>query len=197
MSRFGRYAVAYLLLALLAIGVGWGWLDYPLLTLSGPWFVWESPHTVSAGVGVALGLLVVLITRVCVGRFSWAKRLHQDLRPVARGLSFPGVLALALFSSVGEELLFRGVGQPLIGVWLQALVFGVVHYVPGASRWVWASWAALIGLLLGLIFQSTGSLIGPILAHALINGMNLWFLKHHDPEPQPRQLGGLLGQRGL
>ena len=45
------------------------------------------------------------------------------------------------------------------------------------------------------LFALTGSLIGPIAAHALINGLNLLYLKSHDPEPQRRSLGGLLGQR--
>jgi hypothetical protein len=34
-----------------------------------------------------------------------------------------------------------------------------------------------------------------VIAHAIINGLNLLFLKHHDPSPERRPLGGLLGQR--
>jgi hypothetical protein len=45
------------------------------------------------------------------------------------------------------------------------------------------------------MFQLTGSLVGPLVAHALVNFLNLSYLKHHDPSPQRRALGGLLGQR--
>jgi hypothetical protein len=47
-----------------------------------------------------------------------------------------------------------------------------------------------------MIFAVTGSLVGALVAHAAINGFNLFYLKSHDPEPQRRSLGGLLGQRG-
>jgi membrane protease YdiL (CAAX protease family) len=60
---------------------------------------------------------------------------------------------------------------------------------------VWAGWATLVGLLLGSIFALTGSLAGPVAAHALVNGLNLSYLKNYDPEPR-RGLGGLLGSRG-
>ena len=53
-----------------------------------------------------------------------------------------------------------------------------------------------IGLLLGAMFQLTGSLVGPLAAHALINALNLLYLKRHDPKPPRRALGGLLGQGG-
>ena len=66
----------------------------------------------------------------------------------------------------------------------QALLFGLVHQLPGPSRWVWAGWAFGVGLVLGIIFQLTGSLLGPLAAHALVNGVNLTFLKHYDPAPR-------------
>jgi membrane protease YdiL (CAAX protease family) len=101
---------------------------------------------------------------------------------------------LAALSAIGEELLFRGLLEPWLGLVPQALLFGIVHQIPGRSRWVWVTWATVIGLALGAMFELTGSLAGPLAAHALINGCNLLYLKRHDPEPQHR-LGGLLGQR--
>jgi membrane protease YdiL (CAAX protease family) len=52
-----------------------------------------------------------------------------------------------------------------------------------------------MGLALGAAFQLTGSLLGPLLAHAVINGFNLHYLKTHDPTSRPKPLGGLLGER--
>jgi membrane protease YdiL (CAAX protease family) len=51
----------------------------------------------------------------------------------------------------------------------------------GPSRWVWAGWATVVGLMLGAIFALTGSLVGPLLAHAVINAANLAYLRDHDP----------------
>src|SRR5262249_38367946 len=77
-----------------------------------------------------------------------------------------------------------------IGLLPQALLFGAAHQIAGPSRWVWMAWATVVGLCLGAMFQLTGSLVGPLLAHALVNALNLAYLKSHDPAPQ-HGLGGL------
>jgi membrane protease YdiL (CAAX protease family) len=180
----------------IVIAVVWrdGWpFSHPM-----PW-LWLEPsasHTYSAMLGVALGGLVVMLTRPMVARLAWARALHVELRPFARGITTTGIIVLALLSALGEELLFRGLLHPWLGLLPQALIFGLVHQLPGKSRWVWVTWATLMGLALGAMFELTGSLLGPIAAHALINGFNLQYLKTHDPEPRPKPLGGLLGQRG-
>ena len=81
---------------------------------------------------------------------------------------------------LGEELLFRGLLVPTAGVWLAAALFGLAHQIKGPSRWVWAGWATAVGLLLGSIFALTGSLVGPLLAHAIVNAANLTYLRDHD-----------------
>ena len=53
-------------------------------------------------------------------------------------------------------------------------------------------WATVMGVLFGCVFAATGSLAGPIVAHAMINGANLRFLRDNDPSPRPRALGGRL-----
>jgi len=35
------------------------------------------------------------------------------------------------------------------------------------------------------LFDLTGSLLGPFAAHALVNGVNLQFLKRHEPAAGP------------
>jgi len=154
-------------------------------------------HAYSALLGLTLGLLAVAATLLLVRRTSWARTLHEELRPFANGISTGGIVALAVFSALGEEMLFRSVLQPSTSLWIQALVFGVAHQLPGKARWTWALWATIMGLLFGALFQATGSLIGPLVAHATINGMNLKFLQNHQPAPRPRTMGGILGQQRI
>jgi uncharacterized protein len=199
MLRWGRVAAAYLAASASAVGIALLWRDSSPFLYSEPWLVLPgvSSHVYSAGIGVAFGGLVAFSTRVFVTRFAWARNLHRELRPVARDLSTSGIIAVALFSALGEELWFRGLLQVWVGLWLQALVFGIVHsQLRGPSRWAWVIWAMLMGLAFGAIFELTGSLVGPIVAHALINALNLSYLKSYDPEPRRKSLGGLLGQRG-
>lgn len=160
----------------------------PWLELS-PW----AAHGYSAILGLTFGLVVVVLTRTLVERVRWARTLHAELRPLARDLPPSAVLSLALLSSLGEELLFRSLLQPATNLWIQAAVFGLIHQLPGRARWIWVAWATIMGTALGALFAGTGSLLGPLLAHALINGMNLRFLQTHDVTPQRHSLGGLLG----
>lgn len=195
MLRWGRFALAYAFLGVLSAVVAVVLRSgspfahpTPLLTLADP-----ARHTYSVMMGLTVGALIVLSTRVTVARFEWARRLHSELRPIARVMTTQGIVVLALLSALGEELLFRGLLQPWVGIILQALAFGSLHQVRGPSRYVWMTWATAVGLVLGAIFQVTGSLLGPIAAHALVNGLNLAYLKNHDPTPARRALGGLLG----
>jgi CAAX protease family protein len=196
--RWGRFAALYAFLGVASGAVALVWRSGSPLVHPSPLIALGSrqSHTYSLCIGIAVGALVVVSTRVMVARFEWARRLHRELRPFASSMSSTGIVVLALLSAFGEELLFRGLLQPWIGLLPQALLFGFLHQVRGPSRWVWAGWATVVGLVLGAIFQLSGSLVGPIAAHALINGLNLAFLKSHDPEPQRRSLGGLLGLRG-
>lgn len=193
MIRWGRFAGAYALMGGVALALIWA-MGTPLLhpepriALAG-WALDESSaHVWSLTGGLVFGVFVVALSRVTVQRFEWARRLHMELRPFARGLDRTGIVVLALLSAAGEELLFRGLLQPWMGLVPQAVLFGLVHQMPGPSRWIWVTWALFVGLVLGVLFELTGSLLGPIAAHALVNGLNLHFLKHHEPLP-PRTQG--------
>ena len=152
-------------------------------------------HAYSVLLGFTVGLLGVGATFALVKRTNWAKMLHDELRPSVTGMPLFGIVGVAIFSSLGEEILFRSVLQTSTNVWIQALVFGLAHQLPGRSRWAWVLWAMIMGLIFGFLFEVTGSLLGPIVAHATINGMNLRFLQMHEVRPAPRTVGGILGQR--
>ena len=188
-SFAGRIAVGYAMLASLATALTLALGDGVPWEIANPWLQVDASLrlgryggvVISAGLGIAFALLMVVATRFTVKRYAWAKRLHLDLRPMARGLGTWQIILVACFSSLGEELLFRGLLQPWLGVLPTAVLFGIVHYMPGEARWVWITWATFIGLAFGLVFQATGSLVGALLAHALINAINLPFLRDHDP----------------
>jgi hypothetical protein len=198
MFRWGRASVAYALIAVGALVLGHGF-DRPwLFTYEEPWLplAGAESHTFSVVLGGAFAGLVVLGTRLLVQNVAWAKALHRDLRPMTAQLDGLGILAIAGLSAVAEELVFRGLLLPWIGLVPQALLFGVAHaQLSGPSRWVWVAWASVVGLALGAMFELTGSLLGPLLAHAVINGLNLAYLKAHDPAPPRNSLGGLLSDR--
>jgi membrane protease YdiL (CAAX protease family) len=176
-------AAGYLVLAALATALAFAFRDGAPWTHPEPWLI-EPPGVAlasSALLGLAVAVAIIAFTRVTVKRFGWAQRLHAELRPVARDLTVGQILVIAGLSSLGEELLFRGLLVPTVGVVLSALLFGLAHQIKGPSRWIWAGWATAVGLLLGSVFALTGSLVGPLLAHALVNAANLAYLRDHDP----------------
>jgi len=138
--------------------------------------------------------VTVRASRIFVKRWGWAKMLHADLRPAVRDAGDGTILVLGVASGVAEELFFRGLLTPALGLVLSSLAFGGLHQLRGRVGWIWAGWATVMGLLFGALFLATGSLVGPIVAHVAINVINLRFLRDTDVEPKKlRRLGGLLG----
>lgn len=196
MSRWGVLITIYAAMSL-AAGAGAHFVHGSILTHPSPWLELEpfTAHAYSSLMGLTLGLLTVQLTRWLVGRTSFGRTLHEELKSLARGATPGVVLWASLLSALGEELFFRALLAPLLGLFGQAALFGLAHQLPGRARWIWVIWASIMGLVFGVLYQLTGSLVGPIVAHATINGLNLRFLRHHDATVTPRPLGGVLGQR--
>jgi len=128
----------------------------------------------SLALGLAVGALLLaaaaLLERT-VPSFAWVSRTTER---ALRRLALPhGVAALlALATSVGEELLFRGVLLPTIGLVPQALLFGALHPA-GRRGWSYPLFVAASGLLLGGLVVVTGRVAAAIVAHAVVNGVGL------------------------
>lgn len=199
MFRWGRASIAYALIAAGALALGHAFNRSTLLSYEQSWLplTGAEAHGFSLVLGAAFAALVVVGTRILVENVGWARNLHRELRPMTLRLDGAGILAIAALSAVAEELVFRGLLLPWVGLVPQAVLFGLAHaQLSGPSRWVWVAWATVVGLALGAMFELSGSLLGPMLAHALINGLNLLYLRSHDTSPVPHSLGGLFGGGG-
>lgn len=124
-------------------------------------------------IGFAVGLGVVGLTRVATRHLQWARDLHINFRDLLGPLTGQEIVILALASSIGEEVLFRGALLPWMGVWLQALVFALLHVGPGRRFLPWTLSALVLGIAFGWLAVWTGSLGAPIAAHFAINFLNL------------------------
>lgn len=127
-------------------------------------------------VGVACGLAIVFVSRLCVHRFTWARRLHRDFHGLLGALSARDVFVLAAASSIGEELLFRGALLPWLGLLPSTIIFALLHIGPGMRYLPWTASACVVGLLFGVMYQSLGDLGAPIVAHFTINFLNLGYI---------------------
>jgi membrane protease YdiL (CAAX protease family) len=103
------------------------------------------------------------------------------LATILFGLNSREILALALLSGFGEELLFRGVGMEYLGVWGQAGVFGLFHLPLRRALWPWTLFAVVIGIGLGELTRWSGSLWPAVLVHFCVNYFNLHDLADSPP----------------
>ena len=138
---------------------------------------------ISIALGVAIAVGTVALTRTLVARTRWAHRLHVELRAIIGPLDARHIAFFAVSSGIAEELFFRGALQPAVGLTLASLVFGAVHIGPSRAFIPWTLWATAAGFVFGILYDVTGSLAGPIVAHVLVNYENMHFLVAVDPAP--------------
>jgi CAAX protease family protein len=87
------------------------------------------------------------------------------------------LILISVFSGVGEETFFRGAVQQEFGIVVASLLFGLVHVGPDRRFLLWTLWAVLAGFLFGGLYDLTGGLLAPILAHAAHNAATLLLWK--------------------
>jgi uncharacterized protein len=177
--------VFYLIMGLSAWGLGWLFAarditaTLPDRAVSG----W-----VDIALGAGVGLAAVGLSRVLERAFAWARQLSHAMRALLGTMSAPDILAWAVCSAIGEELLFRGLLQPWLGLLPTTLIFGLLHMGPDRRYWPWTVMALVMGLGFGLMFSWTGSLLSPIIAHFTINFFNLHALMTLSPQQPPAPL---------
>jgi membrane protease YdiL (CAAX protease family) len=132
---------------------------------------WRDPAA-----GALAGALAVLASRALARQTAWGGRAARALGALLGPLPTAHCLALALASGVAEEAFFRGALQPRVGLVAASLLFGAVHFVPRRELLPWSLTALAAGLGLGLLFEATGNLVAPVVAHVVLNAANLRWL---------------------
>jgi membrane protease YdiL (CAAX protease family) len=116
---------------------------------------------------VSLGLLAYRLLPVL-------REIAEELAPrLVDGADRSGLVLVSIFSGVGEETFFRGALQPEFGLVAASLVFGLFHIGPDRRYLVWTAWAVLAGFMFGALYEVTGGLLAPILAHSTHNAVTL------------------------
>ncbi|MCS6831079.1 MAG: CPBP family intramembrane glutamic endopeptidase [Armatimonadota bacterium] len=136
----------------------------------------------------ALGVLLAMLMLAMAAAGSaaserwaaWAflKRWMVQIVPLFVGIRLREMILLSVVAGFGEEALFRGVIQPLSGIWLSSLLFAVVHVLRWDSDGIKMMLFYLpFGLLLGALYALTANLWGCCVAHTLYDLIALWWLK--------------------
>lgn len=176
--------IAMGLTAVVLLAVAKLWLHFgsvTLLPISG------TISSIFLGLGIAVGITAAS----SLVYYLWpAYRESADfyLELVIKPLIIPDLIWLGLLPGMSEELLFRGVMLPAIGlnylgVVVSSLLFGILH-LSGAQQWPYVVWATVVGILLGYCALSTGNLLVPIVAHVFTNLLSscIWKLNNKEVE---------------
>lgn len=183
-STLGKLASTVLQFAAFAIVVGLflvGARDRDLLAASVP-----DRRDLALGVGSVVVLLAVqyglLALLSAVGVLPVQNRAI-DPASHAPAYFLAMVVLSVLVVGPAEELLFRGAVQGLLkrawGTWPAivgaALLFGFVHYNVGTGsleeRFAYVAIALLLGVMLGYLYEYSGNLVVPALAHGGYNAV--------------------------
>lgn len=124
----------------------------------------------SLGLAAAITLTSSIIYRLWA---DYRRSADMYLELVIEPLEWTDLIWLGLLPGLSEELLFRGVMLPALGLNLTALVissllFGVLH-LSGNGQWPYVVWATIVGFALGYCALITGNLVVPVVAHIITN----------------------------
>ena len=143
----------------------------------------EMPHRREAAiaVGAAVGLYVLQIVLLAVfSLIDVSPSQNPAVDPTGREASYFLVMIAVSVLVVGpaEELLVRGGIQGLLkrawgpwpGIVGASALFGSLHYIGGGSgALAYVVFAFLLGILLGYLYERTGNLVVPMVAHGGYN----------------------------
>jgi membrane protease YdiL (CAAX protease family) len=148
-------------------------------------------YTILAAIALipaAASLMAVVISILHVPE-AWIEATYQ----LVKADNLPQLLRVwvvtALLVAIGEEFVFRGVLQtslsskvrPWASILVASAVFGALHV------WRFPS-AFMLGIFLGVLYEMSGSLLAPIIAHITVNSavvVGSFLLSRVKPETAP------------
>ena len=123
--------------------------------------------------GLACGLAVLFIF---IKLIPMKMMYDPNVRLLADSFSMKFLGVYFIPNAFYEELLFRGALQHLFGIVPATLIFALVH-ISYYKKPALLVEAFCQGLILGLMFQLTGSVWITTIAHAAINTIQVWMIK--------------------
>jgi len=139
-----------------------------------------APST-GASLGLVLGALLTAAGQAATRFTRWGRRLDALLARLVKGLHPADAVLLAALSALAEELVFRGILLPYLGLWGSSALFGLAHWIPRDGLWPWGMWAFVAGLILGQAALAMGGLLAPMVAHFVVNAVGLLLLSWRRP----------------
>lgn len=145
---------------------------------------------VAAGVGLVALSALAQLWGLLLNRIGVAGAESVLPSPSNSGQLVLALFAVGLFPAIGEELLFRGIllhnlefRNTRLAVLLSGLLFGLMHGQLSALPV-----HLLLGVVLGILAVTTGSIWVPVIYHLAHNGLTLLLMAGIGDQPQATDL---------
>ena len=175
LTTIGLQAVA-MIASVYLVAIRWrglSWADLGMVTVSRTWFLRALQL---AAFTIVLTVIVNSLITIVLGRTPPNPQLNVVAPAGFIWFGLIGMLIMTgLAAPVAEELVFRGVlyrwmrarWGPAIAVLISALCFSVLHGI----GWLIPA-LALVGMILALVYERSGSLWPAIMTHGCFNAIN-------------------------
>lgn len=123
--------------------------------------------------GVMVGLALVVATLIAEPLMPSLRSLSIEIAALVQPITASRVAILTLSSAIAEEALFRGPVQNTFGYVIASLLFALLHGGVSQRYIAWSTFALVAGLSFGLLADQYASLWPAVIAHVVVNGINL------------------------
>jgi len=130
------------------------------------------PAYIPSLIVIAIGLSFFINTVLCLLPEDWLKSYSEASATLVSDLSLTTLLSTVLCAPLVEEFIFRGLilsrlkkAMPLwVAILISSFLFGLMHGQP-----LWICYASVLGILLCIVKERTGSIWASMLIHIFFN----------------------------
>ncbi len=131
------------------------------------------------GVGCAIGLSIGILGWQII-LLPYLKGVRAFYANIIGGihLTFPQIIFISICAGVGEEFLFRGAIQPLLGIWITSIIFVFIHgYLNPRNLplFIYGIFMTLSIALIGYLTEAVG-ILSSMAAHTVVDVVLLYKL---------------------
>lgn len=136
---------------------------------------WYENITIGISVGVISGLIAKQVILL-----KFMRPVMQHYGKVIGSLRVKNwqIWFVSFCAGAGEELLFRGALQPMLGIWITAIIFVAIHGYLNPWDWRISFYGVVMTLLIALLGWMTDyfGIVSSMIAHMMIDVVLLQFL---------------------
>jgi uncharacterized protein len=116
-------------------------------------------------IGAYLGWKIINMPYLAPVRSKYGSMIYQ------LNLKLPHIIFISICAGVGEEVLFRGIIQEWLGIWLTAIIFVAIHgYLNPRDKLIsiYGAFMTLVIVGMGYLAENTG-IIAAMAAHTVVD----------------------------